>query len=104
MLIFFPPRQHHRLRAGVRDLNGDVRQGFIVLEPLPIERAVAGFVREHRHHGAQVSRIRPYDQLAMTSAPITPASGSIHIQPKPRARMSPVIASTDTAASASTCM
>src|SRR6266436_9175211 len=53
--LFSPPRQQ-RLRAGVRDLNGDVRQGFIVLEPLPIERAVAGFVREHRHDGAQVSR------------------------------------------------
>jgi hypothetical protein len=32
-----------------------------------------------------VSRIRPYDQLAMTQAPMMPASGSIQSQPKVRA-------------------
>src|SRR6267378_3908411 len=38
-----------------------------------------------------VSRSRPTDQLAITSAPMNPASGSIQSQPNARAMRSPVI-------------
>jgi ABC-type antimicrobial peptide transport system permease subunit len=53
---------------------------------------------------APVSRINPYDQLAITRAPTMPASGSIHSQPNIFARVNPMIANTDTAASAITWM
>ena len=48
-----------------------------------------------------MSRMRPYAQLAITKAPMMPASGSIQSQPKARASSSPMITSTETAASAS---
>ena len=51
---------------------------------------------------APVSRISPNDQLAMTHAPMIPASGSIQSQPKLRASNRPTMTSTDTAASAMT--
>ncbi len=53
---------------------------------------------------APVSRNSPTDQLAITSAPIRPASGSIQSQPNVRASTSPTITRTETAASAITWM
>ena len=49
-----------------------------------------------------VSRNSPTDQLAMTMAPMKPASGSIQSQPNARASTRPMITSTETAASAMT--
>ena len=47
-----------------------------------------------------MSRISATDQLAITIAPMKPASGSIQSQPNARASNSPAMTSTETAASA----
>jgi hypothetical protein len=59
-------------------------------------------VRMHVEQNAARIAHKPHDQFVITNAPIMPASGSVQTQPNACASSRPMIASTETAASAMT--